>query len=264
MADTSKPPEQFTFRLRRYDPESGEAPYWDEHTIELAAPPLGARGDPAGPRPLRRVDRDPLLLPPGDLRLLRRARQRRTGPGLPHAPRRRPRGSTGRRHRDRADGQHAGAQGPDRGHGRRPLEEGAAGHAVAASTSSPCPSASTWSPTRAWSTSPSRWPASSAGRASRTAWRWRSTRASSARRRSPRPTASSATPATISSSSGSTTSPRTRRASSTAPTASSASRPAPRTSTRWARSCACAGSPRATSTSSIRTTASATRRRSPD
>ncbi len=25
----------FTLRLRRYDPESGEAPYWDEHTIEL-------------------------------------------------------------------------------------------------------------------------------------------------------------------------------------------------------------------------------------
>jgi len=28
-------PEQFTLRLRRYDPESGEAPYWDEHTVEL-------------------------------------------------------------------------------------------------------------------------------------------------------------------------------------------------------------------------------------
>src|SRR5512134_509311 len=28
-------PEQFTLRLRRYDPESGAAPYWDEHTIEL-------------------------------------------------------------------------------------------------------------------------------------------------------------------------------------------------------------------------------------
>src|SRR5947208_7885563 len=26
---------EFTLRLRRYDPESGEAPYWDEHTIEL-------------------------------------------------------------------------------------------------------------------------------------------------------------------------------------------------------------------------------------
>jgi succinate dehydrogenase / fumarate reductase, iron-sulfur subunit len=35
MADTHKPPEQFALRMRRYDPESGEAPYWDEHTIEL-------------------------------------------------------------------------------------------------------------------------------------------------------------------------------------------------------------------------------------
>jgi succinate dehydrogenase / fumarate reductase iron-sulfur subunit len=31
-----RPAEQFNLRLRRYDPESGEAPYWDEHTIELA------------------------------------------------------------------------------------------------------------------------------------------------------------------------------------------------------------------------------------
>jgi succinate dehydrogenase / fumarate reductase, iron-sulfur subunit len=30
-----RPPEQFTLKLRRYDPESGNAPYWDEHTIEL-------------------------------------------------------------------------------------------------------------------------------------------------------------------------------------------------------------------------------------
>ncbi len=35
MAETHKPPEQFTLKMRRYDPESGEAPYWDEHTIEL-------------------------------------------------------------------------------------------------------------------------------------------------------------------------------------------------------------------------------------
>jgi succinate dehydrogenase / fumarate reductase iron-sulfur subunit len=26
---------EFTLRLRRYDPESGEAPYWEEHTVEL-------------------------------------------------------------------------------------------------------------------------------------------------------------------------------------------------------------------------------------
>jgi succinate dehydrogenase / fumarate reductase iron-sulfur subunit len=35
MAETHKPPEEFTLRMRRYDPESGEAPYWDEHTVEL-------------------------------------------------------------------------------------------------------------------------------------------------------------------------------------------------------------------------------------
>jgi len=27
--------EQFKLRMRRYDPESGQAPYWDEHTVEL-------------------------------------------------------------------------------------------------------------------------------------------------------------------------------------------------------------------------------------
>src|SRR5580692_5016282 len=35
MAETHRPPEQFKLRVRRYDPESGGAPYWDEHTVEL-------------------------------------------------------------------------------------------------------------------------------------------------------------------------------------------------------------------------------------
>ena len=36
MAEThERPPEPFTLRLRRYDPESGESPYWEEHTVEL-------------------------------------------------------------------------------------------------------------------------------------------------------------------------------------------------------------------------------------
>ncbi len=35
MAEIHKPPEEFTLRVRRYDPESGEAPYWATHTIEL-------------------------------------------------------------------------------------------------------------------------------------------------------------------------------------------------------------------------------------
>ena len=48
------------------------------------APPLGAGGDSAGQGQVRRLDRHPLLLPGGDLRLLRRAHQRRTGACLPH------------------------------------------------------------------------------------------------------------------------------------------------------------------------------------
>ena len=35
MAEAHKPAEPFTLRLRRYNPESGEAPYWESHTIEL-------------------------------------------------------------------------------------------------------------------------------------------------------------------------------------------------------------------------------------
>ena len=35
MAEQHKPAQQFTLRLRRYDPESGQAPYWDQHTVEL-------------------------------------------------------------------------------------------------------------------------------------------------------------------------------------------------------------------------------------
>src|SRR3954471_7530121 len=34
-ASRSDASEPFTLRIRRYDPESGEAPYWAEHTIEL-------------------------------------------------------------------------------------------------------------------------------------------------------------------------------------------------------------------------------------
>jgi succinate dehydrogenase iron-sulfur subunit len=35
MSETRQPAKEFTLRLRRYDPESGEAPYWAEHTIKL-------------------------------------------------------------------------------------------------------------------------------------------------------------------------------------------------------------------------------------
>ena len=48
-----------------------------------------------------------------------------------------------RRDRRRADGQHAGAQGPDRRHGRGPLEEGPARRPLAAAGRATRPSAST-------------------------------------------------------------------------------------------------------------------------
>ena len=35
MAEVHKEPQEYTLRIRRYDPESGDAAYWDEHTIEL-------------------------------------------------------------------------------------------------------------------------------------------------------------------------------------------------------------------------------------
>src|SRR5271156_6636628 len=38
MAETHRPPEQFTLRVRRYDPESGGPPYWDEPPVDLEPP----------------------------------------------------------------------------------------------------------------------------------------------------------------------------------------------------------------------------------
>jgi succinate dehydrogenase iron-sulfur subunit len=35
MAEEHKPPQDFTLRIRRFDPESGEPPFWVEHTIQL-------------------------------------------------------------------------------------------------------------------------------------------------------------------------------------------------------------------------------------
>jgi succinate dehydrogenase / fumarate reductase iron-sulfur subunit len=35
MAEQHKPPQPYTLRIRRYDPESGEPPYWVEHTVDL-------------------------------------------------------------------------------------------------------------------------------------------------------------------------------------------------------------------------------------
>ena len=78
---------EYTLKLRRYLPESGEAPYWEEFKIDLDGHALRARRDPPGQGPRGRLDRHPLLLPRGDLRLLRRAHQRAPDARLPHPPR---------------------------------------------------------------------------------------------------------------------------------------------------------------------------------
>ena len=105
--------------------------------------------------------------------------------------------------------------------------------------------------------------ASSAAPASLRACRWRPTRSSSAPRRWRRPTGSSATRATRRPRSGSTTSRRTRTASTTARTASRASTPARRTSRRWTRSCGSAVAPATDTTSTTTTTGTVTSWRSP-
>src|SRR5438128_2846171 len=35
MAEVHKDPQEYTLRIRRFDPESGDAAYWEEHTVEL-------------------------------------------------------------------------------------------------------------------------------------------------------------------------------------------------------------------------------------
>ena len=186
----------FTLRLRRYDPESGERAVLGRAHDRPRAAPLGPRGDPPGQGALRRLDRHPLLVPRGDLRLVRRADQRPAGARLPHAP------------RHRQGGRRATAVIEVEPMGNMPVIKDLIVDMDAVhwkkiqrvtpwlSTRSRSPSASTSSRTRTWSTSRSRWPASSAAPASRTASRWRSTRSSSARPRWRRPTASSATRAT--------------------------------------------------------------------
>ena len=141
---------EFTLKHPPLRPESGEAAVLGGATRSTSTAHrsvlegiLQAK-DRAG-----RLDRHPLLVPRGDLRLLRRAHQRpaRRSPATPTSTRP-PRRSPRRRDRGRADGQHARDQGPDRRHGRGPLEEDPARHAVAAARQASRPSASTSSRTR--------------------------------------------------------------------------------------------------------------------
>ena len=122
---------EFTLRLRRYDPESGDAPYWDEHTIDLEPHRsvlegiLQAKARFDGSIGIRCSCRAAICGSCG-VRI-----NGQPGPRLPHAPRHRQGRLARRRHRGRADGQHARHQGPHRRHGRGPLEEDPARHAVA-------------------------------------------------------------------------------------------------------------------------------------
>ena len=122
----------YTLKLRRFDPESGEPAYWEDFDVDLPARALGARR-----RSSRRAPQDgsigircscqAAICGSCGVRINGKPRAR-----LQHQDRRgrraRPDDGCDRR---RADGQHAGHQGPDRRHGRRPLEEGPARRAVA-------------------------------------------------------------------------------------------------------------------------------------
>ena len=113
-------------------PRSGEAAHWEDFDDRPRRAPLGARRDPPGARTARTARSASAA----------RAAPRSAAPAacastasrarLPHAPRQGRRDGVRRRDRRRADGQHARAQGPDRRHGRGPLEEDPARHAVAA------------------------------------------------------------------------------------------------------------------------------------
>ena len=78
---------EYTLRIRRYDPQSGDAPRWDDPHRRPLAGAVGAGRDPQDQGRHRRLDRDPLLLPAGDLRLVRGADERQAGSRLQHPPR---------------------------------------------------------------------------------------------------------------------------------------------------------------------------------
>ena len=128
---------EYTLRIRRYSPESGEAAHWQDYEIDLDGHRsvldgiLQAKDRQDGSIGIRcscraaicgscgvRVNGKPTLACHTHLDKAFAAARRR-------------------RHHGRADGQHARAQGPDRRHGRGPLEEDAPRHAVAAARRRP-------------------------------------------------------------------------------------------------------------------------------
>ena len=157
---------EFTLKVRRYQPESGEGRLLGGVQGRPRPVALRPRRAPPGQGPRGRLARRPLLVPRGDLRLLRDEDQRLVDSRLQDADRRGARGREppqrrrartpsrrGRRaaarsrrgfnnrchrwlwrepDRGRADGEHAGDQGPGHRYGVDPLGEDPPRHPVAA------------------------------------------------------------------------------------------------------------------------------------
>ena len=128
---------EFTLKVRRFQPEEREGPYWETFDVDLDPDALRPRRHPAGQGRRGRLPGRSLLVPRRDLRLLRDEDQRpidarvqdddRRGERVRQPAKRRVRAD-----RRRADGQHAGDQGPGHGHGVDPLDQDPPGHTVAA------------------------------------------------------------------------------------------------------------------------------------
>ena len=129
----------YTLKIRRFDPESGEPAYWREYNVEQSPRSarcsegiLDARDAQDGSIGIR-CSCQAAICGSCAVRI-----NGKTALACNTAHRR---GRAAGRHREpdrrRADEQHAGDQGPDRGHGRRPLEEGPARRAVAAARGRP-------------------------------------------------------------------------------------------------------------------------------
>ena len=137
---------EYTLRIRRYEPEKGLPPYWQDYTVDLEGHRsvldgiLQAKDREDGSIGIRCSCQAAICGSCG-VRVNGQAKlacNTKLQDAVERGGRRRDRG--------RADGQHARAEGPDREHGRGPLEEGAARRAVAAARGRLRPSASTSCP----------------------------------------------------------------------------------------------------------------------
>ena len=79
---------EYTLRVRRYQPESGEGAFWEEFNVDLDPSLSVLDGILQAKRPRGRLAQCALLLPRRDLRLLRDEDQRPVRPRLQDADRR--------------------------------------------------------------------------------------------------------------------------------------------------------------------------------